>query len=300
MSMKKEISKTKKYIYTLLLTLIVPFVLACLLYMIDDGSPIASAIIVIQVFALFIIVPMFIAHILKNIVSKVTSGHSNVETVAYSTVSDEIHSNNIRIYNRHKILSMDNSGVNWAGIMVMLAILPPVGIYFLFRKMEYEKTLYYANGTKMVVIGCAMMILTLLPVLFLMTADGVEMRDRITVLAYPGFYFLCGFVYVLSGLIYRRKGRINDTYMKLITVDTITRIDKIADTLGVSYCEATRRISLLSDMGLLDDAYIYHRDREVIVPGISKKVARKCHTCMGTTVFYSNEERTCVYCGEKL
>ena len=100
-----------------------------------------------------------------------------------------------------------------------------------------------------------------------------------------------------SGL---RRGRIADAYMKIITVDRVTAIREIAARMQTTYASAADNIQKLIDAGQLCNAYIYHRDGEVIVPGISRKQAWYCRSCGGTTVLYANDTRMCEYCGAAL
>ena len=88
--------------------------------------------------------------------------------------------------------------------------------------------------------------------------------------------------------------------MTILKIDRITRLDKIAQIMKTDYARSADVIQSLIDNGLLKNTYIYHRDKEVIISGISEKIACKCRCCGATTVLYGTDIRECVYCGERI
>ena len=187
--------------------------------------------------------------------------------------------------------------VTWGSVVLSLLVLPPLGIFYLIRKAVQEKSKYYLNGVKMKVMGSVFMIATALPILILTMGEG-KISTKIAVIALPGFYALLGLSIFIIGYVFEKKGKTNEGYLSAIFLDKETRLDVLAKRQNATYSQAVDTINKLIDNGYMQ-GYIYHADREVIVPGISKKIAFKCYNCGGTTVLYSNDERVCVYCGAK-
>lgn len=200
-------------------------------------------------------------------------------------------------------LGVDPIPISWGGILLELLLLPPVGVYFLILKVTYEKSRYSANSVWTIVIGVLLMV----PALFwigLLAGLSDNFWNEVQ-RAFPLLSLLCiglpvGIACIVLGLVLRRLGRENDAYRRLILIEEVTDLYRIAERMHTTYAHATRVIERLIDGGILPDAYIFHRDHELIVPGISKKIALRCRNCSGTTVLYTNEERICTYCGGQL
>ncbi len=188
----------------------------------------------------------------------------------------------------------------WPVVIVLLFTLFPMGIYLLILKTTYEKARYFANGVRLIVLGAVMAAPTLGFILLLLATGADDARTLWMLVGFAGVPCLVGLFCFVFGWILRRRGLENDAYRRLILVDRVTDMEDIARRMHTDYAHATRVIERLTSSELLPDAYLYHRDHELIVPGISKKIALRCRHCSGTTVLYSNEDRICAYCGGAL
>lgn len=83
----------------------------------------------------------------------------------------------------------------------------------------------------------------------------------------------------------------------LILTDKITDINIIAKKAGITYSRALRIIDGLIYDNEIPDAFIDYSGEEVIVRGITDKVALKCYNCGSTSVFRMNETQKCKWCG---
>ena len=249
-----------------------------------------------------------IVYVVKAIVKKVTSKKEKPKVVSYQEIKypGEVGNNGQTplksfTYNTDDTLRLNPEApaLSWGYIALFLVILFPVGVFFLIRKVMHEKTQYYDNGVKMIVMGVLSMVLTVPLILLIIITGADSARALIIVNAIPGMYALFGAVSVVLGVRFKQKGKQWNAYMKAIVNDKITNIDMLAKMAKTTYSGAVDVIQKLIDSRLLEGAYIYHRDREVIVPGVSKKIAFRCKYCGGTTVQYANDEKECVYCGAK-
>ena len=83
----------------------------------------------------------------------------------------------------------------------------------------------------------------------------------------------------------------------LILTDKITDINIIAKKAGITYSKALKIIDgMIYDNQILD-AFIDYSGEEIIVKGITDKVAIKCNNCGGTSVIRMNEKQKCKWCG---
>lgn len=191
-----------------------------------------------------------------------------------------------------------DDNMRWGAVVFYFYIIPPLGLFFLVKKVVDEKLKYYENGLRMIIIGATLLVFTgPITIAFLIAAiKGTSVLPLLVI----GIYTVVGLACVVVGIIIKKEGVREGKYLKALLVDKVTSIDKIVNELGYSYAKVTENVQHLIDTGLLANAYIYHRDREIIIPGISKKIACRCKNCGGTTVLYKNEERKCVYCGARI
>ena len=148
--MKKPISTTKKLIIAYLIcgSLFIPSVLVM---MIDKNSPIAIVLISAMTFGLMILIPALIIHLLKRITKKTTSRRKNFELKNFKKISERTAS---PYYNKTPYAQ------SWFSVIACLAVLFPIGLYYLIRKVMFEKCDYYHNGVKLTVTGVTLTILT--------------------------------------------------------------------------------------------------------------------------------------------
>ena len=205
------------------------------------------------------------------------------------------------VYNRADTFRFrTGTELNWPGCVLMYSILTPVGLFLIWRKLSFEHGRRFRNGTVLTVMG----IVYALPLLGLLTALVACGDTQVSALAGGclvfGLWGLPALLFVPAGLCLRASGALNAQLMALLTEERISRIDELSQRMGRSYAWVSDRIERLCDLGLLPGAYISHPDGEVIMPGISRKLAVRCRMCAATTVLYTTEERVCCFCGARL
>lgn len=261
----------------------------------------------VQVFPVILIVYLIKA-IVRATRKKLVSKRKAPEEVTYSEIrySGDVDEKKTTVkrfsYNKNDILRLgpDAKPLYWGFVVMFLLLLYPMGLFFMIRKVHHEKTRYFDNGVNMIITGGFFAGVTL-PIAVLLSYPWHNLsRENIMVVLLPLMVALFGVILIIAGTILRRKGRTNEEYMSLIVNERITNIREIAKRERATYAKATEQIQKLIDAGFLDGAYIYHRDHEIIVPGVSKKIALKCESCGGTTVLYVNEKRECSYCGAEI
>ncbi len=188
------------------------------------------------------------------------------------------------------------------GLIALISILlPPLGVAMAVKKATQEKSHYYDNGRQIQLRSIVLLVFGV----FGMVIYGVPEHDIPDLPVNPGlvlcaFYILLFAAAMIGGVRMKRKGLLYESVLALITLDKITGLDQIAKRSGLTYDAAIKTVQTLIDTHLLKDAYIHLPEREVIVLGISKKVAIRCKNCGGTSVLQENDPRKCVYCGGKI
>lgn len=207
-----------------------------------------------------------------------------------------------KIYRTAPRYRQDKGGnTSWPLVILMLVLFPPLGAVFMWRKLSYEKLQAYRNGQVVAIFGGVVAILAArLPLAELVyVLRGQSAPSSISFILLFGSVSLVGIGMILLGIKISRAGELDLYLLYLIREQKITDLPKLAQMAGISYKTLTLKLEKLID-GPLQDAYIYHRDRILIVPGISERSACFCRQCGATTVLYANEERICEYCGAPL
>ena len=296
--MKRKLPRWAVY----LIGTVVSFVLTALLLPLEDTAlgGLATNLGILCIFAHLAFLVALIVHLLRRIVARATRDHAAVEA--------ELRQQDASDARRARATGSDGASLPppspaespWWAVIVLLVTVFPVGIYLVILKTAYEKARYFSNGVRLIVLGAVLMVPSLgfILTLLLTGADSTSILLQLCGLAgIPGLAGLFCFVF---GWVLRHLGGENDAYRRLILVEKVTDMPTITRRMGTDYAHATRVIERLMDAGLLPDAYLYHRDHELIVPGVSKKIALRCKNCSGTTVLYSNEPHICDYCGGDL
>lgn len=202
-----------------------------------------------------------------------------------------------RLYDSDHVMQFgaQSTPMSWPYVALFLLIMCPIGVFLLIRKVIEEKSRYYENGISMIMLGSVATCFSLPSLLAFFTQETFEKISLFFLV--PAFL---GLSMIVSGLVFRNKGKTRDDYMIVLKLDQITRLDAIAQIMKTDYVHAADVIQGLIDDESLKGAYIYHKDREVIMPGISEKIAVRCRSCGATTVLYSTDKHECAYCGEVL
>lgn len=256
-------SKTLKYILAILATILATFVGSLLAQILP---PIGMGIMLICTLLLMGLPIALVIHLMKLIVAHVARDFPRRTPV--------------------------QAPYSWGQVAAAFAIMPPLGLFYMIHKTCQERQILRLNGVKLVVIGSTVLLLTFPLILSILLA-----RADAIILLVPGMYAVCSVVPIALGLRLLHQGKINDLFLDLILDEKTTRIDQLATHTSMTYAKVTKKVQWLIDNDLLSGAYIYHQDKEIIVPGISSRIAIKCKNCAGTSVLYANDARVCVYCG---
>lgn len=256
-----------------------------------------TGLIIILVFPILAFFSAAVVSLIKLLIAKSTAKYTPPET------TDEIprkHSEKInvrRLYEADHVLRFRNARepMTWPLVCMGLVVLCPFGIFLTIRKVVEEKTRYYENGISMIIIGAVPIVFTIWVPISFFVHDEFDWMSVVFLLP-----TLLGMLMILFGIVVWRKGKTNNDYMIILKVDQVTRLDDIARLMKTDYAHATNVIQNMIDNDLLRGAYIHHTDREVILPGISEKIALCCRSCGATTVLYSTDEHVCAYCGAEI
>lgn len=190
--------------------------------------------------------------------------------------------------------------LSWGIVFLMMVLMYPIGFYYMVVKTTQERGRYYRNGATIQFVG-GIFFLLFTGLLIMTVRTGVDnqefMRSMFGIFGIPAGACLLLLIY---GTWLRIRGSMYDRYRTLITVEGVTDLDEIAKREGTTFARAAERVEWLIDSGLLGNAYLSYIDREVIVPGISKKIVRRCRNCGGTTVLMSTDPQICDFCGGAL
>ena len=191
--------------------------------------------------------------------------------------------------------SQDEAEYSWGLCILIIVLIFPVGLFMTLRKAVKEKKDYYYNGARMIILGGFLLIPAIFAWYVLLNIETHTPLDIIGIL-----FGLSPLILVITGIILIHKGKIRDNLLLILTHDKITDIHEIAKLTKTDYAHAVKNIEALNDVAFLEGTYIDHEEGEVIIHGISEKIAVKCDSCGATTVLHSNDERICKYCGAKI
>lgn len=237
-----------------------------------------------------------VVSIVKAVIARAKTKYTppDVSVVKNSRRPDKIERR--QLYDSDKEFQMRHADAptTWGMVCMGLAFFP-LGFFLMIRKLIEEKSRYYENGITVSVIGAVILVLSSLPTAAFCTQIEFEMISLIFL-----FPAVLGIGMITAGLLIRHKGKIQDDYMIVLKIDKITKLDEIAQIMKTDYAHTAAVIQRLIDNEQLKGAYIHHTDREVILPGISGKIALRCRGCGATTVLYSTDKHECAYCGAEL
>ena len=218
--------------------------------------------------------------------------HTNIDFSSYAYLNRYINFKYTECY-----AEKENGPITWLKIVFFSFVLFPVGLYFMYRKIHFEKLKYYYNGMNTLIYGTTVFLLFGSFSILI----GLSAQTPPFILFIPSLLFtLLGLTEMIIGFVVKEIGKTNDKIIKTLFVDKITDIDEIAKIFKSNYFKTCKKIQGLIDSDILNNIYIHHKEREIIINGISNKIALKCKNCAGTTVLQENDERICCYCGAKI
>lgn len=263
-------------------------------------------------FAVQIIVVVLAVRGVEALVRRAQGKHSKPPVSTYRSVDSGVMVDGLKngygtngevyIYNRDEAFRMnpDAAMLSWRLICLLLFLVPPFGAFLLVAKTREERENGNRNGAVLQVYGILIALLSSAFILLIAVTGADSIQAFLAVIALPGVTTALGSAVAIYGKWLKCRAQKEDLYRKLITVNRITDLDALAGQTGSDYAHVSTIVDRLINTGLLGNAYISHYDREVIVPGISQKIARRCSSCGGTTVLRINDSLICDYCGGNL
>lgn len=188
----------------------------------------------------------------------------------------------------------------WAGVFIMMFILPPLGLYMAVMKALTDPSHYLENGVILESVGMPVGIIGIaLAALQHKIFDGF---DNLPLMAYYIIVMpvIIGVVMYAVGKSIQKKGLLIAKCQKLIWIDGILKLSDIGEKLHLNYGETVRVIQTYINKGFLFSCFIDYKLKTVVAPIQYPKEAVKCKGCGGTTVKIRGLAAVCSYCGRNI
>lgn len=285
------------------------FVILSLFDALSDSPAFATIALLLWLPAAEVLLVVLIIRGVKALAKRIKGDHIEPSVRAYKQSDTGVRVDNLEdgigkkhevyVYNQDETFrfNRDAAPLSWGLVFLLLFLLFPFGVYCLIAKTLSERGRAFRNGTTMLTAGIVALIPSLGFILLIAVTGADSLHAFLAVIAAPVVAAVLSIALAIYGAWLKRRGEEEDNYRSLITMDGVTNIDTLAEHNHTDYAHVSTIIDRLINAELLGDAYLSHEEREVIVPGISKKIARRCSSCGGTTVLFSNEPRVCEYCG---
>ncbi len=286
--------------------------LVFLFYAIVDREPgdFGTLLLIVGLLIHFVFQIALVVCLVRMLIRRAQGDHTPPPVRAYQPVDSGVRvddrpvdgGRSVYTYNRDESFRFQENAapMSWGAVCLLLVLIFPVGFYFLIVKTLMEKGRHYRNGSVLLVVGALMLVPSLGFVLLIVFTGADSRKALLAVIAMPCLLAAAGLCFVIYGAWLRARGKREDLFRSLITVERVTGLDTLAQRAGTDYAGAVNVVAWLLDAGLLGNAYLSYNDREVIVPGISERIVRRCPSCGGTTVLFANDRPICDYCGGAL
>lgn len=286
--------------------------LVFLFYAIVDREPgdFGTLLLIVGLLIHFVFQIALVVCLVRMLIRRAQGDHTPPPVRAYQPVDSGVRvddrpvdgGRSVYTYNRDESFRFQENAapMSWGAVCLLLVLIFPVGFYFLIVKTLMEKGRHYRNGSVLLVVGALMLVPSLGFVLLIVFTGADSRKALLAVIAMPCLLAAAGLCFVIYGAWLRARGKREDLFRSLITVERVTGLDTLAQRAGTDYAGAVNVVAWLLDAGLLGNAYLSYNDREVIVPGISEWIVRRCPSCGGTTVLFANDRPICDYCGGAL
>ena len=285
------------------------FVILSLFDALSDTPTFATIALLLWIPAVEVFLVVLIIRGVKAFAMRIKGGHIEPSARAYKQADSGVRVDNLEdgtgkkheiyVYNQDETFrfNRDAAPLSWGFVFLLLVLLFPFGVYCLIVKTLSERARAFRNGTTMLTAGIVALIPSLGFILLIAVTGADSLHAFLAVTAAPAAAVVLSIALAAYGAWLKHRGEEEDNYRSLITVEGVTNIDTLAEHNHTDYAHVSTVIDRLINAELLGDAYLSHEEREVIVPGISQKIARRCPSCGGTTVLFSNEPQICEYCG---
>lgn len=190
-----------------------------------------------------------------------------------------------------------NKTMSWGLIIFLCIIFWPVGLFFLFKKINADKSATLQSSKKVFIISY---VLIAMGVIYLAgSAEKEPSSSGVAVL------FIIGGIWLF---VVARKMKANgEKYKKYISIVINQRlfdIDNIASSVGVTYEVARRDLQKMIDTGYFTDAFINASTREIVLVSNSSEVKSQvqskvvaCKSCGANNSIIVGQNNICEYCG---
>jgi hypothetical protein len=192
--------------------------------------------------------------------------------------------------------------MSWGWIIFWFIIFWPIGIFFLFRKLNRDKTATLKNSKTISIISYVLMGMGIIYLIMAFTNDsGI---------------FIAALLFGGGGLwlnrVAKKMKKNGDKYKKYISLvinQSMTQIDNIASIVGVSYDVAKVDLQKMIDTGYFIGAFINEGSREIVLakhaeatmfqPKEVKTLSRVvgCKSCGANNSVVIGQIKECEYCG---
>lgn len=201
----------------------------------------------------------------------------------------------------------NNKTMSWGWIIFWFVIFWPVGIFFLFKKLNGDKTATLKNSKTVAIISYVLIGMGVIYLIMTFTEDSSIFAAAL----------LFGGGGVLVNIVARnmkKNGEKYKQYIGLIINQQLTQIDNIAASVGVGYDVAKTDLQKMIDLGYFVGAYINDGSREII---LAKPVATNaseqfttgtgaqtrvvtCKSCGANNTAIVGQVKECEYCGSPI
>lgn len=193
---------------------------------------------------------------------------------------------------------------SWALIITLLFFFFPAGIVLLVTKMTSEKTRYEQNGKSLKIFAIVLFVLAVIYPILSFTGDlrnedgtpaiGTGIMMLVFLTAVGTFTLWKGNQYIKRGQEYNRL------LAEFATARTLD-IDPIAQKMKLSYNAVTADLHALIDAGYIQNAYIDHLRRRLVIKPVARPTrAFFCPHCGGKSEIAAGAPVVCDYCDSPL
>lgn len=209
-----------------------------------------------------------------------------------------------RQYNNYRL---ESSGPSWVGIIIMMCIFWPIGVYLLYKKLKVDRKAAINAGKALNGWGIGLIIFSLLAI-----CAGLEDSGSMGVAV---FLLILGIVLKVMGTKSKKQAARIRQYIALIINQHITSIDELARATGGTYQVVCEDLDKMIEKGYLPGAYLNLSIRQIMLPGQKVPVYRqehmgprrqaatkivRCKGCGAEMIVAEGTIRKCEYCGTPL
>lgn len=196
----------------------------------------------------------------------------------------------------------NNKGMSWGWIIFWLIMFWPVGLFFLFKKLNTDKSATLNSGKSLNTISYVLMGMGAIYLIMAFTQDS-SMFAAAVVFGGGGYWL---------NVIARKtkaKGIKYKKYINLVINGNVKDIDNIAGAVGVTYDVAKKDLQDMINSGYFEGAHINESTREIVLHNVVPVSSRSehkqtkvvtCKSCGANNTVVVGEPNECQYCGSPI